>query len=108
MCAKGDQLNLNMQKLPVTGQMHQTSTRSDGFNKYLDVRRTPCEHVVVLDELAELREVPAVPLADSHSECVQVFVELIQQADALDDHVVRPCRVHLHLLDSNKGNRRWQ
>ena len=71
---------------------------------YLDVRSTPSEHVVVLDQLTQLRKVPAVPLTDSHSERVEVFVELVQQADALDDHVVRPCGVHLHLLDSTRNS----
>lgn len=85
--------------------MHPKRSLSDVCTMYLDVRSTPSKHVVVLDELAELREVPAVPLADSHSERVEVFVKLVQQADALDDHVVRPCRVHLHLLDNTHGNR---
>ena len=55
---------------------------------YLDVCSTAGEHVVVLDELTQLRKVPAVPLTNSHCEGVEVFVELVQQADALDDHVV--------------------
>lgn len=67
---------------------------------YLDVCSTPGEHVVVLDQLTQLWEMPAVPFTNSHSERVEVFVELVQQADALDDHVVRPCGVHLHLLGS--------
>lgn len=41
---------------------------------HLDVRSASREHVVVLDELAELWKMPAIPLADTHSERVQVFV----------------------------------
>lgn len=74
---------------------------------YLDVRSASSEHVVVLHELAEFREVPAIPLPNTHSERVEVFVELVQQADALDDHVVRARRVHfdLPIEKSNKLRR---
>lgn len=83
-------------------------SRTNVCTKYLDERCTPSEHVVILDKLAELREVPAVPLADSHGECVQVFVKLVQQADALNNHVVRSRRIHLHLLDIRQGDHRLQ
>jgi len=53
--------------------------------------------VVVGHELDELGEVPAVPLAHAHRERVDVLVELVQERDRLDDHVVGPVHVELDL-----------
>lgn len=36
-------------------------------------------------------------LPDTHGECVYVFVQLIQQSNGLDDHVVGPVDVKLDL-----------
>lgn len=33
---------------------------------------------------------------DTHGECVDVFVQLIQQSNGLDDHVVDPVDIELH------------
>lgn len=52
---------------------------------------------VVGDNPDELGEVPAVPLADAHRERVDVLVQLVQEADALDDHVVHAVDVELDL-----------
>lgn len=35
-------------------------------------------------------------LPDTHGEGVDVFVQLIQQSDGLDDHVVSPIDIELH------------
>ena len=51
--------------------------------------------VVIGDDADELREVPAVPLADAHSEGIDVLLELVEQANALDDHVVHAVHVEL-------------
>ena len=53
--------------------------------------------VVVGDEADEFGEVPAVPLAHAHRERVDVLVELVEECDRLDDHVVRAVHVELHL-----------
>lgn len=37
------------------------------------------------------------PLADAHGEGVEVLVELVEERDALDDHVVGPPGVELDL-----------
>ena len=34
---------------------------------------------------------------DAHGECVDVFVKLVKETDALDDHVVHTVHVELHL-----------
>ena len=63
---------------------------------------------VVLDQLLELGEVPAVPLLHAHGERVQVLIDLnvslkgektnlVEQADRLDDHVVLAIHVELHV-----------
>lgn len=49
---------------------------------------------------------PAVPLPYTHGERVEVFVQLVQQTDALNDHVVRPCWVHFHLV--NVRGKMWR
>jgi hypothetical protein len=41
--------------------------------------------------------VPRVPLADSHGEGVDVLIELVQEGDGLDNHVVRTTGVELDL-----------
>eukprot|EP00624_Nannochloropsis_granulata_P007208 evm.model.NODE_6825_length_32477_cov_17.962835.3 len=40
---------------------------------------------------------PAVPLPDAHGEGIKILVELIQQGDRLDDHVVRTPGIELDL-----------
>ena len=45
----------------------------------------------------QLWEVVRVPLSHPHSKRVDVLVQLIQESDALDDHVVRSVDVELHL-----------
>ena len=63
---------------------------------------------VVLDQLLELGEMPAVPLLHAHGERVQVLIDLnvslkrektnlVEQADRLDDHVVLAIHVELHV-----------
>lgn len=42
-------------------------------------------------------EMPAIPLLDAHGVGVQVLVQLIEQTDSLDDHVVRAVDVELNL-----------
>ena len=46
------------------------------------------KRVVVLDVADELREVVAVPFAHAHGEGVDVLVELVEERNRLDDHVV--------------------
>lgn len=53
--------------------------------------------VVVGDEADEFGEVPPVPFAHAHRERVDVLVELVEECDRLDDHVVRAVHVELHL-----------
>lgn len=53
--------------------------------------------VVVGDNLDEFREVVAVPFADAHREQINVLVELVEQGDSLDDHVVDTVHVELQL-----------
>mmetsp|Transcript_46707 Transcript_46707/g.123983 ORF Transcript_46707/g.123983 Transcript_46707/m.123983 type:complete len:338 (+) Transcript_46707:459-1472(+) len=49
-------------------------------------------------DLAHLREVPAVPLANSHGVGVELLVELVQQPDGLHDHGVDLVRRELELV----------
>ena len=53
--------------------------------------------LLVGHEARELREVVRVPLAHSHRERVHVLVELVEQRDRLDDHVVDTVHVELDL-----------
>lgn len=52
---------------------------------------------VVIQDLDELGEVPRVPLTNTHGECVDVLVQLVQQGDALNDHVIGLVDVELNL-----------
>lgn len=56
-------------------------THADGFD-HLGVDE------VVGDDLAELGEVPAEPFAQAHHVVVDLFVEVVEQRDGLDDHDV--------------------
>jgi hypothetical protein len=40
---------------------------------------------------------PAVPFPDAHGKSVQIFVELVEEGDGLDDHVVGTAWVELDL-----------
>lgn len=53
--------------------------------------------VVVLNDLLQLREVPAVPFAHTHGEGVEVFIKLIQKSDRLNDHIISTSWVELDL-----------
>lgn len=53
--------------------------------------------VVVIYDLDQLWEVPAVPLPHPHHKGVDVLVQRVQQGNGLDDHVVHPVHVELHL-----------
>ncbi len=53
--------------------------------------------VVVWHELDEFGKVVAVPLAYAHGEEVDVLVELVEESDGLDDHVVDAVHVELYL-----------
>ena len=73
-----------------------TETRRGlGYNTYLDELRAARKHVVILDDRLELREMPAVPFLDTHRKCIEVFVELIQESDALDNHIIRTTGIKL-------------
>lgn len=52
--------------------------------------------VVVGNDPDELGEVPSVPFSDSHRESVDIFVELVEECDSLDNHVVRSVDVELY------------
>lgn len=52
--------------------------------------------VVVRDDPDELGEVPSVPLADAHRERVDILVELVEESDRLNDHVVGSVHVELY------------
>mmetsp|Transcript_3666 Transcript_3666/g.16071 ORF Transcript_3666/g.16071 Transcript_3666/m.16071 type:complete len:314 (-) Transcript_3666:135-1076(-) len=62
----------------------------------LDCERELRVEVVVVDDLDELGEVPAVPLAHAHDERVDVLIQDIDERDGVDDHVVRAVHVELH------------
>lgn len=47
-----------------------------------------CVQKVVGDDLGELRKVPAVPLLGAHTVGVELLVEIVEEADGLDDHGV--------------------
>lgn len=53
--------------------------------------------VIVGDDSDEFREVPRIPLAHAHRQSVHVLLQLVKKADALDDHVISPVHVELHL-----------
>ena len=63
----------------------------------LDEERQAGVLVVVRDHLDQLGEVPGIPLAHAHHKGVDVLVQRVQQGDSLDDHVVHPVHVKLHL-----------
>ena len=52
--------------------------------------------IVVGDDSNELGEVPSVPFSHSHGEGVDVLVELIEEGDSLNDHVVGSIDVELY------------
>ena len=54
----------------------------------LDVRDAASVDEHVGHDLQELGEVPRVPLAHPHGKGVDVLIQLIQQADGLDDHII--------------------
>ena len=47
--------------------------------------------------LDQLWEMVGIPLADPHAEGVDVLVQLVEQGNTLDDHVVALVNVELHL-----------
>ena len=51
-----------------------------------------------LDDVLELGEVPGIPLTHAHRKGVDVLVELVQEGDGLDDHVVGASGVELDLM----------
>jgi len=53
-----------------------------------NVLRTASVLVVVGDKLDKLGEVVAVPFAHTHGEEVDVLVELVEESNGLDDHIV--------------------
>jgi hypothetical protein len=55
-------------------------------------------HEVVGDDLAHLREVPAVPLTHAHGVGVEFLVELVEERDGLDDHDVHLVGAELELV----------
>lgn len=52
--------------------------------------------VVVRNDSNELGEVPSVPFSYSHRESVYILVELIEEGDSLNDHVVGSVDVELY------------
>ena len=56
-----------------------------------------CIKCILGNDLDQLWEVVGVPLADPHAEGVDVFVQLVEQGDALYDHVVALVDVELDL-----------
>lgn len=58
-------------------------------------KQTSHKHPTTVYYLDELWEVVRVPLPDAHGEAVDVLVQLVQQTDALDDHVVDAVHVEL-------------
>lgn len=62
-----------------------------------DVLRDTGVLVVVGHNLDEFGEVVAIPFPDAHREQVDVLVELVEQGDSLDDHVVDTVHVKLQL-----------
>lgn len=75
--------------------------------KILDVRTHTNEDdslsvsTIVRDDLAELREVPRVPFAQSHCIIVQLLVEVLEQADSLNDHSVDLLRRERQFIAGN-------
>mmetsp|Transcript_12113 Transcript_12113/g.26039 ORF Transcript_12113/g.26039 Transcript_12113/m.26039 type:complete len:379 (-) Transcript_12113:661-1797(-) len=63
----------------------------------LDQQGDACILVVVVDDLDELGEVPAVPLPDPHHKGVDVLVQGVKQGNGLNDHVVNLVHVELDL-----------
>jgi len=63
-----------------------------------DAQRDTGVEIIVGDDLDQFREMPAVPFADTHDEGVDVLVEGVEESDGLDDHVVGPLDVELHLV----------
>ena len=56
---------------------------------------------VVQHDLLHLGEVPAVPLLHTHRVDVDLLVQLVQQADGLDDHRVHLIRAELQLVSAH-------
>ena len=54
--------------------------------------------LVVRDNFGHLREMPRVPLLDSHGKSVDVLVEEFQQADGLDNGLVLPVDVQGYFI----------
>lgn len=51
------------------------------------------ENTIVVDDSCELREVPRVPLLESHAESIDVFVQLLNERDGLHNWFVLPVHV---------------
>ncbi len=76
------------------------------------------EQEVVGINPSELKELPKIPLSDTHVKGIDVLVHLIQKSDGLDDHVVgyagvefdlgvriRVTQIQLSLLQQTAGQR---
>ena len=59
---------------------------------------------VIGDNLAQLWEVPAVPLPRAHDVVVQFFVKVIEKGDRLHDHRVHFVRTELQLVTRQAEN----
>jgi hypothetical protein len=46
------------------------------------------EDGVVTDDFSQFREMPRVPLFDSHSECVDIFIQQFKQIYGLDNRFI--------------------
>mmetsp|Transcript_5517 Transcript_5517/g.13930 ORF Transcript_5517/g.13930 Transcript_5517/m.13930 type:complete len:369 (-) Transcript_5517:34-1140(-) len=58
--------------------------------------RHTSEHDVVVHQLDQLGKVPRIPLTNAHGKGVHVLVQLIEQSNTLDDHVVHTVHVEFN------------
>ena len=57
---------------------------------------------VVVKNLGQFREMPAVPLLHTHGVCVQFFVQVVQEGNGLDNHSIDLVRRELQLVSGKR------
>lgn len=60
------------------------------------------ENSVVIDDFGELREVPRKPFFEPHAKCVNVFVQLLNESNGLNNRFVLPVHISRALLSGER------
>ena len=69
------------------------------MTRYLDVGCALGEKKVIFNNVLQLREMPGIPLTNTHCKCIDIFVHLIEQCNRLNDHIICSARIEFNLTD---------